>query len=120
MNDKTSKTKQEWQRQPTAEQLQLTRVQGTERVFSGKYHDAKTEGVYTCVCRAAPLFRCAEKYASGSRRPRYWQPVAAQAVRTETDTAHGMRRLEVLWARCDTHLGHVLEDRPKPPGDAIA
>ncbi len=116
MNDKTSKTRQEWLRQLTPEQFQVTREKGTERAFSGKYHDCKTEGIYTCVCCAAPLFRSAEKYDSGSGWPSYWQPVSPDAIRTEQDSSHGMRRVEVLCARCDAHLGHVFEDGPPPTG----
>ena len=37
-----------------------------------------------------------------------------ERVTTELDTNHGMRRVEVLCAQCDAHLGHVFDDGPAP------
>lgn len=116
MSDKIRRTEEQWQQQLTPEQFEVTRRKGTERAFSGKYHDCKTEGVYHCICCDAPLFRSAEKFDSGSGWPSYWQPVSAGAIRTEQDTSHGMKRTEVLCAHCDAHLGHVFEDGPQPAG----
>ena len=116
MTDKISKTVEEWQQQLTPEQFEVTRRKGTERAFSGRYHDCKTEGVYYCACCGAPLFRSDEKFDSGSGWPSYWQPVSANRVRTEVDLSHGMKRVEVQCAQCDAHLGHVFEDGPQPTG----
>ena len=116
MTDKISKTVEEWQQQLTPEQFEVTRRKGTERAFTGRYHDCETEGVYYCACCGAPLFRSDEKFASGSGWPSYWQPVSANRVRTEEDLSHGMKRVEVQCAQCDAHLGHVFEDGPQPTG----
>ena len=116
MNDKVNKTDQEWREQLTAEQFEIARRKGTERAFAGKYHDCKREGIYHCVCCGAALFRSDEKFDSGSGWPSYWQPISQDAVRTEQDTSLGMRRVEVLCARCDAHLGHVFDDGPQPTG----
>ena len=114
MTDKISKTVEEWQQQLTPEQFEVTRRKGTERAFTGRYHDCETEGVYYCACCGAPLFRSDEKFDSGSGWPSYWQPVSANRVRTEVDLSHGMKRVEVQCAQCDAHLGHVFEDGPQP------
>ncbi len=100
----------------TEEQYQVTQNAATERPFTGKYVDHKGDGSYRCVCCDAPLFSSDHKYDSGSGWPSFWLPLAGDAVRTKTDTTHGMTRVEVLCASCDAHLGHVFEDGPQPTG----
>ena len=98
------------------EQFKVTQRKGTERAFSGKYHDCKTPGQYQCVCCNAPLFSSETKFDSGTGWPSFFQPVQPEAVREESDTSHFMRRTETLCANCGAHLGHVFNDGPKPTG----
>lgn len=100
----------------TEEQYQVTQNAATERAFSGKYVDHKGDGSYRCVCCNAALFSSDTKYDSGSGWPSFWLPLAGDAVRTRSDTTHGMTRTEVVCARCDAHLGHLFDDGPKPSG----
>ena len=104
----------EWRAQLTPEQFEVARGKGTERPFCGTLLDNKREGVYTCICCGLPLFASDSKFDSGTGWPSFFQPVAPENVTTHEDTSYGMRRTEILCARCDCHLGHVFSDGPKP------
>jgi len=108
------KTDEEWRKQLTPEQYAVARGKGTEPAFTGKHWDNHEPGTYRCVCCGTPLFHSDTKYDSGTGWPSFWSPISMDNVRVETDTSHGMRRVEVLCGKCDAHLGHVFDDGPKP------
>lgn len=115
-DDKIAKTDDEWRDALTPEQYRVCREKGTEPAFSGAYHDEKAPGLYRCACCGEPLFDATTKYNSGTGWPSFWQPVDGEAVETEEDFSHGMRRVEVHCRRCGAHLGHVFPDGPRPTG----
>jgi peptide-methionine (R)-S-oxide reductase len=114
--EKIHKSEAQWKEQLSPEQYQVARQKGTERAFTGKYNKNKAEGIYTCVCCGTALFDSKTKFESGTGWPSFWAPIAKENVAEESDSTLGMRRVEVLCARCDAHLGHVFEDGPAPTG----
>jgi peptide-methionine (R)-S-oxide reductase len=116
MKYKINKTDAEWHDQLTEEQFHVTREKGTERAFTGKYHDCKDAGVYRCVCCGNELFDSDTKFDSGTGWPSFWQPISDENVGTEEDRGWFMRRTEVVCNKCGAHLGHVFEDGPQPTG----
>ncbi len=114
--DRVTKGDAQWREQLGTEQFRIARQGGTERAFTGKYWDTKTEGSYHCVCCGETLFSSAHKYDSGSGWPSFTQPANDHAVCTRSDESLGMRRTEVLCRRCDAHLGHAFPDGPTSNG----
>jgi peptide-methionine (R)-S-oxide reductase len=114
--DKIRKTDDEWKKQLSAEQFKVTRRAGTERAFTGEYHDSKEAGTYACVCCGQPLFDSATKFDSGTGWPSFYQPLEPGAVEEKDDSSWFTTRTEVLCSRCDAHLGHVFPDGPQPTG----
>ena len=116
MADKVVKSEQEWMRQLSHEQYQITRMKGTERAFTGKYNDCKKAGVYKCVCCGQPLFASETKYDSGSGWPSFYAAIEEGRMERLADTSHGMIRTELRCAKCGGHLGHIFDDGPAPTG----
>lgn len=112
--DTVHKTEDQWREQLEPMQYMVTRQKGTERAFTGKYHDEKREGLYTCVACSTPLFSSETKFDSGTGWPSFWAPVNKHNVSFAEDNSLFARRTEVLCPRCGAHLGHVFEDGPAP------
>ena len=106
----------EWRKRLTPEQYRITRGKGTEPAFCGGLLNNKKPGMYVCVCCNLPLFESAAKFESGTGWPSFFQPVAKENIREQTDRSHGMVRTEILCPRCGAHLGHVFDDGPPPTG----
>lgn len=114
--DKVRKSEEEWRRELTPEQYRILREKGTERPFTGEYNAEKRQGTYRCAACGEPLFSSDAKYDSGSGWPSFYAAMDDARVATEEDGSHGMRRTEIMCARCDSHLGHVFPDGPRPTG----
>lgn len=106
----------EWKQRLSLEAYQILRQKGTERAFTGAYHNHKASGRYHCAGCGLALFESATKYDSGTGWPSFWAPASAAHVLEKEDKSWWMTRVEVVCAACDGHLGHVFEDGPKPTG----
>ena len=114
--EKVVKSDAEWQSMLSPEEYAVTRQAVTERPFTGVYWDEERPGTYLCKCCDAPLFDAQTKFDAGCGWPSFYAPLESEALINREDHTLGMRRIEVLCARCDAHLGHVFPDGPAPTG----
>ena len=110
------KTNAEWKKQLTPDQYYILREQGTERPFTGKYHDNHAVGSYYCAADRNLLFISDTKFESGTGWPSFYAPATNASVKVASDNTFGMSRDEIVCAKCGGHLGHVFNDGPKPTG----
>jgi peptide-methionine (R)-S-oxide reductase len=96
------------------EERRVLLAHGTEAPFCGVFLDNKRDGVYVCRLCGLPLFRSKTKFDSGTGWPSFFAPYAEAHLARVRDTSHGMVRVEIRCARCDSHLGHVFPDGPPP------
>lgn len=113
---KLTRTDAEWRAELTPAQYATCRCSATEAPFSGKWYRHHEAGTYVCAACRAALFGSDGKFDSGCGWPSFFQPLIPAAVTSRDDTSHGMQRIEVCCARCDSHLGHLFPDGPKPTG----
>jgi peptide-methionine (R)-S-oxide reductase len=111
--EKVTKTEQEWRKQLSDYQYHVLREAGTERPFTGEYVDTEEDGMYVCAACGNNLFSSDTKFHSRSGWPSFWDVISEGNVELRDDNSFGMRRVEIVCARCDSHLGHLFEDGPR-------
>jgi peptide-methionine (R)-S-oxide reductase len=116
MTERVEKTDAEWQAELDPDRYQVLRCGATEAPWSGELNLVHDDGMFKCGACGTELFRSDTKFDSGSGWPSFFAPLDEEAVETEEDLTHGMRRTEVRCATCGSHLGHVFPDGPQPTG----
>lgn len=114
--NKDQTTNAYWKDKLTPEAFRILREKGTERAFTGKYHDHHEEGMYLCGACKTPLFSSDTKFDSGTGWPSFSDVADVAHVDLKEDRSLFMRRTEVLCNTCKGHLGHVFNDGPAPTG----
>jgi len=98
------------------DEYEITQNCGTELPFSGEYLDKKSAGVYHCKVCDNRLFSSDTKYNSGTGWPSFYDKIS-DSINTKKDSSVNMVRTEILCRKCDSHLGHLFDDGPKPTGN---
>lgn len=108
-------TENDYKNKLSEDAYKVCRLAATERPFTGIYNDHWEQGTYCCACCEQPLYLSTTKFNAGCGWPSFYQEIEG-AVKAKPDLSHGMKRIEILCANCDSHLGHVFDDGPKPTG----
>jgi peptide-methionine (R)-S-oxide reductase len=107
-------TDAQWKKILPADLYAVAREQDTERAFTGKYWNTDIKGRYYCAVCGNALFLSTAKFASDCGWPSFYEPIRKHSVIYKEDNSYGMHRIEVICARCDSHLGHIFDDGPAP------
>jgi len=107
-------SEKEWKKILPPDLYAVAREQDTERAFTGQYWNADIKGTYYCAVCGNALFMSDAKFASNCGWPSFYEPIRKNSVLYKTDNSYGMERIEVICARCDSHLGHIFDDGPAP------
>jgi|TARA_B100001996_G_scaffold70501_1_gene51620 peptide-methionine (R)-S-oxide reductase len=116
MSKKILKSDSEWETCLTPEEYKILREKGTEMAFTGKFYNHKEDGTYSCAGCDYELFSSETKFDSGTGWPSFYQALEKDRIIEKEDKTLGMTRVEILCARCESHLGHVFTDGPNPTG----
>jgi peptide-methionine (R)-S-oxide reductase len=106
----------DWKNKLNEQEYKVLRLCGTEAPFSGQYDSFYAPGIYVCAACGQELFSSEAKYSSGSGWPSFFDILQTKNVLLIEDTTHGMKRIEVKCAGCQSHLGHLFDDGPRPTG----
>ena len=115
MPDEIKKAEDLWRKKLSPEQYKVLREKDTEPPFTGKYVKFNKKGEYVCAACGNNLFASGTKFDSHCGWPSFSE-AKKDAVDFHKDDSFGMHRIEVVCKKCNSHLGHIFNDGPKPSG----
>lgn len=113
---KVNLTDAQWKAKLTPEQYYVLRDKGTDRPFTGKYYLHHEKGVYSCAGCGQELFSSDMKFDSDCGWPSFDKELAGGRIKQIEDRSFGMVRIEIVCAKCGSHLGHLFDDGPTLTG----
>ena len=113
---KINRTEEEWKKILTPEQYYVLREKGTDAPFKGSLTLHKEKGMYSCAGCGAELFSSDMKFDSHCGWPSFDKEIEGGKIIQQVDKTHGMVRIEILCAKCGSHLGHLFDDGPTDTG----
>ncbi len=99
-------------RELTDAEAQVILHRGTERPFVGEYNEHDAAGVYRCRQCNAALYLAEHKFKSECGWPSFDDEIAGAVTRKPDPDG---RRVEIVCAGCDGHLGHVFKGEQLTP-----
>lgn len=115
LKESIPKSETEWKNKLTEEQYHILREKGTEAPFSGKLLYLNQQGTYVCAGCGNPLFDSKAKFDSKTGWPSFDQSIP-HAIKEVWDQSFGLNRVEIVCAKCNSHLGHFFKDGPTSTG----
>ncbi len=109
-------TDEEWRRRLSPDAYRVLRHAETEPAFTGALLHENRRGVYRCGACELDVFSSATKFDSGTGWPSFWEAIADENINELPDGTLMEVRTAVSCRVCDSHLGHVFTDGPKPTG----
>lgn len=106
----------QWKKVLSPDLYAVAREADTERAFTGTMWNSETKGTYYCATCGLKLFKSDQKFTSSCGWPSFFEQDNKNSITFKVDTSFGMKRTEVLCGRCESHLGHLFDDGPKPTG----
>jgi len=106
-SDKVVKSEEEWKKVLSPDEYYVLRQKGTERPHVGQYTKCKDAGVYKCAGCGNDLYKSETKFDSGCGWPAFYEAIPGALI-TQEDSTHGMKRVEIMCAKCGGHMGHVF------------
>ncbi|MEJ0032362.1 MAG: peptide-methionine (R)-S-oxide reductase MsrB [Bacteroidota bacterium] len=109
-------TDAQWKAKLTPEQYNVLREKGTDRPFTNKYWLHHEKGVYSCAACKQELFTSDMKFDTDCGWPGFDKELAGGRIKQIKDNSFGMERIEIVCAKCGSHLGHLFDDGPTLTG----